>query len=90
MTMAHNGLAKLIEECGEVAQIAGKLLAYPNGNHPDGKGNLVERLQDELGDLEAAIQFICEAKGLDRRWAIQKRYEQKLVTFRAWHADPNN
>lgn len=90
MTMSNNGLSKLVEECGEVLQIAGKLLAYPDGKHPDGKGNLNERLQDEMADLLAAIQFVCEAKGLDRRWAIHHREAEKLATFRAWHADPNN
>jgi len=88
--MSHNGLSKLIEECGEVIQIAGKLLAYPSGVHPDGAGNLNERLEDELGDLGAAIQFVIEARQLDGRYRISNRRQEKLVTFRRWHADPNN
>ena len=89
MTMAHNGLAKLIEECGEVAQVAGKLLAYPGGVHPDGKGNLRERLKDELGDLSAAIQLVIEASNLEGS-EVWERRQKKLAIFRAWHADPNN
>lgn len=90
MTLCANGLAKLIEECGEVTQVAGKLLAYPSGVHPDGAGNLNERLEDELGDLSAAIQFVIEARSLDGRFRIANRRQQKLNTFRRWHADPDN
>lgn len=89
MTMSNNGLSKLIEECGEVMQIAGKLLAYPDGKHPDGKGDLRRRLEDELADLGAAIQFTIEAQHLVGG-DVWIRRNEKLATFRAWHADPNN
>ena len=87
--MTANGLAKLIEECGEVLQVAGKLLAYPDGVHPDGAGNLHERLSDELGDLKAAIQFVIETHQLDGRHRIHERSQLKLIRFRSWHSDPN-
>ena len=90
MTMSNNGLSKLIEECGEVLQIAGKLLAYPNGRHPDGKGDLKSRLELELGDLRAAIQFVIETHRLDGSCTISEQYARKLALFREWHADPNN
>lgn len=89
MTMTANGLAKLIEECGEVIQIAGKLLAYPKGVHPDGKGHLHTRLENELADLSAAMTFVAETHNLDEL-GIHNRKTQKLHQFRAWHADPNN
>lgn len=88
--MSNNGLSKLIEECGEVIQIAGKLLAFPNGEHPDGAGNLHRRLEDEMGDVRAAIRFVCETHNLDLRHRVNERETEKLLTFRRWHADPNN
>lgn len=37
--MEHwKGIGKLIEECGEVLQVAGKAIAFPRGPHPDGAG----------------------------------------------------
>lgn len=90
MTMCADGLAKLIEECGEVIQVAAKLLAFPSGDHPDGAGNLHERLEDELGDLRAAIQFVIETHRLDGRQRVYARQVTKLDMFRRWHADPNN
>jgi NTP pyrophosphatase (non-canonical NTP hydrolase) len=52
------GLSKLIEECGEVTQVVGKIIgAHPNVDHWDGT-NLRERLQEELADLSAAICFV--------------------------------
>lgn len=87
--MANNGLAKLVEECGEVLQIAGKLIAYPGGEHPDGAGNLHDRLENELGDLRAAIQFVVETHRLDGREKIFNRYQSKLIQFREWHNQGN-
>ena len=43
MPMEHKGLVKLSEECGELTTVACKLIAYPDGKHPDGKGDLKER-----------------------------------------------
>lgn len=87
--MAHQGLAKLVEECGEVAQVAGKMLAYPAGPHPDGKGDLRVRLEGEISDLLAACLFAVTANGLDEV-RIRSRMMAKLQTFARWHADPAN
>jgi hypothetical protein len=78
------GLSKLIEECGEVIQVAGKLIAA-NGdpNHWDGT-DLHERLQEELGDLLAAIAFVEQRCGLKRN-AIDRRSLTKLLKFNEWH-----
>lgn len=52
--MPAKGLAKLIEECGELQQIAGKKLAYyTTDEHPDGQGPLSTRLEDEIADGRA-------------------------------------
>jgi NTP pyrophosphatase (non-canonical NTP hydrolase) len=85
--MMHNkGLTKLIEECGELVQIAAKKAAYMDTDeHPDGKGSLKERLENELSDVIAAIAFVDMKLKLDRV-RIDARAEQKLVLFEQWDA----
>ena len=88
--MTAKGLAKLIEECGELQQVAGKRLAYYHTDeHPDGGRSLKERLEDEIGDVVAASMLVTELHGLDE-YRIEKRVDQKLALFKEWHADPNN
>lgn len=80
------GLSKLIEECGEVQQVAGKIIgAQGEVMHFDGS-NLRVRLQSELGDLLAAIQFVATMNDLD--WsAITEQQKSKLTLFLRWHND---
>lgn len=77
------GVAKLIEECGELQQVLGKLGAYPDGEHPDGS-NLVGRLHDELADVLAAIDFVAVVNDLDGE-AIMNRLLVKRERFQGWH-----
>ena len=52
MTMTAAGVAKLIEECGELQQVLGKRLAmWDQPEHWDGT-NLNDRLIEEMGDVE--------------------------------------
>lgn len=79
------GLAKLLEESGELQQVIGKLVAYPDGAHPDGT-NLTDRLHDEIADVLAACSFVIESnKALDAG-RIDTRFLRKLARFRGWHA----
>lgn len=90
MTMTANGLAKLLEECGELSQVAAKKLAYLHtDSHPDGAGLLSLRMQDEIADVLAACEFVMGTFALDRE-EIEFRRQKKLATFQAWHADPNS
>lgn len=77
------GIFKLIEEMGEVQQLLGKIGAYPDGHHPDRKGPLKERLQDELGDLLAAFEYFIEINDLDAI-AITSHEEYKRELFKKW------
>lgn len=79
------GISKLIEECGEVIQVCGKLLAtHGEAAHWDGT-NLHRRLADELGDLQAAIRFVqLKNPNLDPE-AIRSRADEKLELFLRWH-----
>lgn len=80
------GLSKLIEEMGEVQQVAGKIIATDGEvQHWDGT-NLKERMELELGDLLAAIQFFATANTLS--WhSINVQVESKLRLFHKWHEE---
>lgn len=77
------GIYKLQEEMGEVGQILGKLGAFPSGDHPDGAGDLKRRLEDELSDLTAAINYVVEENILDTN-RMHERALNKLKQFRNW------
>jgi NTP pyrophosphatase (non-canonical NTP hydrolase) len=90
--MCAKGLAKLIEECGELQQVAGKKLAYYHTDeHPDSyrAGPLSVRLVEEMGDVMAAITFAAHRLGIDHA-AIMARCEAKLRRFEEWDAQPDN
>ena len=90
MPMTANGLAKLLEELGELSQVAAKKLAYfHTDEHPDGAGSLSLRMEQEMGDVCGAILFVADEFGLDRE-AINGRALAKLSMFRAWHSDATN
>lgn len=90
MTMPGKGLYKLVEECGELLGVAGKKLAYFHTNeHPDGAGPLLERIEQEAGDVLAAIDFVMDKLGLDYARILERRAE-KLRLYRQWDADPTN
>jgi NTP pyrophosphatase (non-canonical NTP hydrolase) len=81
-----NGLSKLIEECGEVCQVAGKLVGIDGKlNHWDGS-NLRKRMQEELGDLLAAINFFTATNQLDSEF-IKARSKRKLQRFIEWNKE---
>ena len=78
------GLAKLVEEMGETAQIVGKIQGLGHmGRHWDGK-LLQEELEDEIADTKAAQDFFIKVNGL-RKKRINKRVKQKVATFERWH-----
>jgi len=94
--MSAKGVAKLIEEVGELQvelghlqQALGKKLAvWTSDDHWDGT-NLRERIQDEMGDVQAAIIFVGRKLDLDMG-AVGLRLVAKLRTFEDWDADPAN
>lgn len=79
-------LAILSEECGEVIQIVGKVLRHGYANfHPldpvlQSNKSL---LQNELGDLVNAINFLAEHKDVDME-AIHTKAESKKKRFVRW------
>lgn len=89
MAMRGNGRAKLFEETGELIEVLGKVDAYGLAVHPDGKGDLKTRLEDEIADVQAACKFVAKTHGLDVD-RIEKRIEFKIARYKRWHADPDN
>jgi NTP pyrophosphatase (non-canonical NTP hydrolase) len=90
MTMTANGLAKLIEECGELVQVAGKRLAYYHTDeHPDGGEPLPKRLEMEIADVMAACKFVIATHRLNRN-SIDSRIAKKLSLFNEWHREELN
>lgn len=80
------GLGKLIEEAGEVQQVAGKILGAGGlVQHWDGT-DLRERMIEELADLAAAASFFAANNNLDLA-AIQARTAAKLELFGKWHQE---
>lgn len=81
------GLSKLLEECGEVVQVGGKLIGAAGVcDHWDGT-NLKERMEDELADLSAAIDFFVARNGLDAE-RIDRRAAAKEMKFLEWDTAP--
>jgi len=84
MPIAHGGIAKLIEECGELQQVLGKFLTYGMGEHPDGKGPLDKRIEDEMADVLAAMRLVGVKHQTIDLARINFRAEQKLKLFLDW------
>ena len=81
--MRFYGIHKLTEECGELLTALGKLQVYPEGQHPDGKGEMLPRVTDELADVLASITYFVERNNLPHH-LIYARQTQKLQLYRDW------
>lgn len=82
--MAAKGLVKLVEELSELIQVAAKKIHYPHtDDHPDGLGSLTTRLEDEIGDAIAAINFVVSKFSLSKE-RIQERAAKKLNQYYEW------
>lgn len=79
------GLGKLAEEAGEVLQVIGKLIgSHGSPDHWD-ETNLIERLEKEMADVQAAIWFVLDANtGLSKK-TVRERAFVKLKKFHYWH-----
>lgn len=89
MPMPHDGLAKLIEECAEVQQIAAIMLVNPGRDTAPGRGEIVSlraELQDEIADIAAASRYVIDKLGLDEEY-MRNRAEQKYARFKLWEKE---
>ena len=87
--MLHNGVAKLIEECGELQQIAGKMLNFPDVEyHPDSMTyenpkTMLQRLQEEIADVEAACYYVAKKYRLNYTEVVN-RTSKKVAQYEEW------
>jgi len=79
------GLGKASEECGELLQLLGRLIAYPEDEHPSGR-DPAEGLVDEIGDLQAALEYLVAVNPIDAL-AVRERKGRKLALFMRWHLE---
>lgn len=80
------GLSKVVEECGEVGQVLGKLIGSGGDpNHFDGS-DLKTRAEDEIGDLLAALDYFIRRNDLDFGRFMSRR-DAKIALFDQWHSE---
>jgi NTP pyrophosphatase (non-canonical NTP hydrolase) len=81
------GVSKLVEECGELQQVLGKLIAtHGDTDHWDGS-DLRERLVEEMGDVLGAIDFLGRSLTLRDRIRLHDRRSIKFATFVKWQGE---
>jgi hypothetical protein len=81
------GTSKVIEECGELLEVAGKLMGS-GGDTAHWTGDLRSRLLDELADASAAIHFFASVNLTAEEWAVfERRNGVKGNTFFRWHVE---
>lgn len=82
--LEKKGLVKLVEECGELTQVAAKKMTrMDHDNHWDDAGSLKERLENEMADVSAAMFICAENLGLNVT-VINHKMEAKIKLFREW------
>lgn len=84
--MKYRGIFKLTEECGELLTDIGKLAVFQDVPHPDGKGLMKPRIQDELADVLAAVQYFIETNNFDYKYILERK-EEKIKKFNQWELD---
>ena len=83
------GIAKLVEECGELLQVCGKLMMTDGEKieHWDGT-NLRECITKEISDLHAALWFVVEHNFTpDEFLMFTQRSMQKRALYEQWHME---
>jgi NTP pyrophosphatase (non-canonical NTP hydrolase) len=81
------GLAKALEEMGELSQVLGKVMACDGDQaiYWDGR-SLVPDIVDEIGDVMAALIFFVTANSdVIEVGAIKARQNLKIEKFLHWH-----
>ncbi len=84
MAMDKQGLTKLQEECAELITIAAKKSSYIHTDiHPDSDIPMSTRLEEEMGDVLAAINFVIKKFGLSEA-NIGTRAIKKFELYQEW------
>lgn len=80
------GLAKLVEEMGELGTILGKIMSNGGKTAYWGGVNLLDELHDELSDVTAALCFFCEQNKIDLV-RYSERGDLKLDRYEQWREE---
>lgn len=85
MAMSNGGMTKLVEECSELITVLAKRIAYPEAKfHPDNNYVLLDvRIEDEMGDVLAALYFVRDKIGLSDH-DIHARMVSKAALYQKW------
>lgn len=78
------GIIKVKEECGELIQVLAKVAAIGMIDRYWDGTKLNIKLIEEIGDVEATLEYLKAHNGLDRE-AIKARKKAKLKKFARWH-----
>lgn len=78
------GIGKVMEEAAEVTQVCAKLIATGGDPIYFDQTNLKTALENEVGDLLAALEFIQRHCNLDTN-NIDLQQEKKLDGYEQWH-----
>jgi NTP pyrophosphatase (non-canonical NTP hydrolase) len=80
------GIAKLVEETGELNQVLGKIIATGGDTTYYGGDSLHDKLVQELGDVFAALRFFIDHNlSPEAQHVIENRFLIKMKKFELWH-----
>ncbi len=81
MFLVRHGAGKVQEECGELIQALAKYEVHgPENTTPGTTRTNKAHVEDEMGDVLAAIQYAVERMGLDQK-RIAARLEKKYTVY---------
>lgn len=82
------GVAKVVEETGELGQQLGKLIMVSGRDAVHWSGPLRPKIWEEVADSCAALTFLIEANATeDEMVYVNDRVAKKLEKFRKWHRE---
>ena len=79
------GIAKVVEESGEVLQAIGKLMMVHGNHEAHWDGNLIDKIEEEVPDLDAALTVFktLNYDKLDHN-KMDRRALEKIDKFHDW------
>jgi hypothetical protein len=82
-----NGASKVLEEAAEVSVELAKLINNEGQREYWGGVDLIQNIQEEVGDLYASLDYFLENNPqLDKRFIADRR-SRKYATYTAWNEE---
>jgi hypothetical protein len=74
------GLSRLAAQAVQILEVSDKIASGGDDTHSDDEASLRESMQDELGGLRAAIDYVIGQNGLD--WnAVNRQRDRKRALY---------